>query len=291
MYYRRKVILALLQQFGGSVPSTKFQKLLLIFTRQQKSPSFEFIPYKFGAFSMQSYSDKGTMVKYGLLKDSKKWIDNTDEDYIEKLNEEDQKILKKIYARFGNSGYKELVAYTYRTFPFYAINSEIAEKYLGGEGLNIIELSQPVNNQRKLYTIGYEGIKAETYMNKLISKDVKLLVDVRKNSMSMKYGFNKSQLKNMCSNLGIEFIHMSDLGIESDKRKNLSTSSDYSRLFEEYESDILPNREHQLQEIYNLLKKYDRVAITCFEKDHTMCHRHKISDYLKQNYEVPVEHI
>jgi len=291
MYYRRKVILAILQKFGGTLKSTQLQKLLLVFTRHQQSPAYEFIPYKFGAYSMQARSDKGTMIKYGLLEDARHWSTNAEEDYISQLNDKDQKILNDLYSQFQNASYKELVTYTYKEYPFFAINSEIAATYLDENELSLIELHRPHNDSKNLYTIGYEGIKAEAYMNKLVSKDVKLLVDVRKNSMSMKYGFNKSQLKSMCNKLGIDFIHISELGIESDKRKNLDSKADYKKLFDEYEKETLPNRTEQLEQLYQLFKKYNRLAITCFEKEHTSCHRHKVSDYLAQKYGVPIEHL
>lgn len=60
--------------------------------------------------------------------------------------------------------------------------------------------------------------------------------------MSMKYGFNKSQLKEMGNTLGMSFQHISALGIASDKRKNLETQSDYEVLFREYEQEMLPDR-------------------------------------------------
>lgn len=208
MYYRRKVILALLQQFGGELKSTPFQKLLLVFTRRQKKPAYEFVPYKYGAFSFQARADKGTMIKYGLLKKSKQWVVNTDEDYIRQLKDRDQAILKDLYGRFKDYNAGDLVSYTYREYPYYAIRSKVARNYAEEDDLKRINLFQPVNNKQKLYTIGYEGITAEEYMNRLIKKDIRLLVDVRKNSMSMKYGFSKSQLKGMCEKLGIKFMHI-----------------------------------------------------------------------------------
>lgn len=291
MYYRRKVILALLQQFGGELKPTPFQKLLLIFTRRQKKPAYEFVPYKYGAFSFQTMSDKGTMIKYGLLKDKKHWVTNTDEDYITQLNGYDQNILTKLYTQFKDYSPEDLIKYTYREYPYFAIRSQIAEKHLQKNDLKKIGLFRPQNDEHKLFTIGYEGIKAEEYMNKLLQKDIQLLIDVRKNSMSMKFGFNKSQLRRMCNNLGIKFIHIPELGIESDKRKNLDTKADYEELFNEYEQEILPQRKKQLKRLYSLFKKYDRVAITCFEKEHKSCHRHKVSDHLQNEYEVPIEHL
>ncbi|WP_103665012.1 DUF488 domain-containing protein [Gracilimonas amylolytica] len=291
MYYRRKVILALIERFGGELKPTHFQKLLLVFTRRQRKPAFEFVPYKYGAFSFQARADKGTMIKYGQLKDSKHWVFSANQSYLEELNQTDQKILNELWKQFNNYSIEELVKYTYREFPFYATRSEIAEDLLTEDELKRVELSRPKNTGNILYTIGYEGISAEEYMNRLYSKQVNLLVDVRKNSMSMKYGFSKSQLKNMCQKMGIEFLHIPELGIESDKRQNLNTPKDYELLFDEYKRETLPNRDTELNQLKELTEKYERVAITCFEREHTSCHRHKISDHLHEEYGVPIEHI
>ncbi|MDZ7754780.1 DUF488 domain-containing protein [Rhodohalobacter sp.] len=291
MYYRRKVILALLEKFGGELKPTHFQKLLLLFTRRQRKPAYEFVPYKYGAFSFQARADKGTMIKYGQLKDAKQWVFSAKQSYLGELNKTDQKILDDLWKQFRHISTEELVKYTYREYPFYATRSEIAKELLTDDELKRVEFSRPQNQSKKLYTIGYEGISAEEYMNRLYSKRVNLLVDVRKNSMSMKYGFSKSQLKNMCQKMGIEFMHIPELGIESNKRQNLDTSKDYELLFKEYEQEILSQRKNQLNQLIELFEKYERVAITCFEKEHLSCHRHKISDYLHAEYEVPIEHI
>jgi len=291
MYYRRKVILALLEKFGGELKPTHFQKLLLLFTRRQRKSAYEFVPYKYGAFSFQARADKGTMIKYELLEDTKHWVFSADQSYIKELNQSDQKILNELWKQFKNISTEELVKHTYREFPFYASRSEIAEKLLTDDELKHVKLSRPQNQVKKLYTIGYEGISAEEYMNRLYSKRVNLLVDVRKNSVSMKYGFSKSQLKNMCQKMDIEFMHIPELGIESNKRQKLETSNDYERLFNEYKEETLPNRNSQLIQLKELFEIYERVAITCFEKEHTSCHRHKISDHLHAEHGVPIEHL
>lgn len=128
-------------------------------------------------------------------------------------------------------------------------------------------------------------------MNKLYLKNIRLLVDVRKNSFSMKYGFSKKQLKGMCEKMGIRFMHIPELGIDSGKRKNLESENDYEALFKVYEAETLPERKEQLSKLHEIFKEYERVAITCFEKEHKSCHRHKISDHLLKEYEVPIEHV
>jgi len=46
MFYRRKILLALLQVFGGSLPKIDFQKYLFLLNTGKPAPFFEFIPYK-----------------------------------------------------------------------------------------------------------------------------------------------------------------------------------------------------------------------------------------------------
>jgi uncharacterized protein (DUF488 family) len=252
---------------------------------------YEFVPYKYGAFSFQARADKGTMIKYGQLKDSKHWVFSADQSYLKELNQTDQQILNDLWKQFKNYSTEELVQHTYREYPFYATRSEIAGRLLSDDELKRVELSRPCNKNKVLYTIGYEGISAEEYMNRLYSKQVNLLVDVRKNSMSMKFGFSKSQLKSMCQKMGIGFMHIPELGIESKKRQKLDTQKDYEILFKEYEDLTLPKRENELHRLKELVEKNERVAITCFEREHTSCHRHKISDHLYTEYGVSVEHI
>jgi hypothetical protein len=61
--------------------------LLPVFTRRQQKPAFEFVPGRYGAFSFQARADKGTMIKYGQLKDEKNWIVAEQESYYLQLNE------------------------------------------------------------------------------------------------------------------------------------------------------------------------------------------------------------
>ena len=132
------------------------------------------------------------------------------------------------------------------------------------------------------FTIGYEGISLETYLNKLIINDVRLLVDVRKNSFSMKYGFSKSQLKNACESIGIAYMHLPQLGIESENRQELNSLNDYNKLFESYKKTTLKTNIEFLIQLKELSEKYSRVAITCFEKEICMCHRGVVAKEIKK---------
>ncbi|WP_424962481.1 DUF488 family protein [Ekhidna sp.] len=287
MYYRRKLLLGVLEEFGGVLSHTRLQKILLLVTRKQEQKSFDFVPYKFGSFSFQANQDLSTLSKKNLVIDRAKslgsdWVLNTEESFLMTLKKEDQAAIKQTKKEVGHLNQRELVKYTYINYPYFATKSQIAEEVLNVEELEKVNAQKRSLDQAAFFTIGYEGISLETYLNKLIINDVRLLCDVRKNPLSMKYGFSKNQLKRACESVGIEYVHIPQLGIESGKRSDLNTINDYKRLFDEYEETTLHENSDYVEEIYNLTGKYRRIAITCFEKEPCMCHRSRVAAALKR---------
>ena len=279
MFYRRKVILAILEVFGGELEKLQLQKLLMLFGEQQEEPNYYFVPYKFGCFSFQANADLSTLKKYDLVDETDKaWHKKDGESYISQLREKDKIALNRLKHAFSGKSSEDLIKYTYSHYPYYATKSTIAKKYLSENELQNVKAQIKVGKLKALYAIGYEGLSIEQYINKLIYADVKVLCDVRKNSFSMKYGFSKSQLKMACEGVGIQFIHIPDVGIVSDKRKELNTQKDYDILFEEYRATVLPNTLKQQEFILDLINKHQRVAITCFEKDICQCHRKHLAE-------------
>lgn len=131
-----------------------------------------------------------------------------------------------------------------------------------------------------LFTIGYESLSLESYINKLIINDVRVLCDVRKNAFSQKYGFSKSQLQQACTRVGIEYIHIPELGIDSEERQDLVSQKDYDILFAKYERTTLKTNETYLTIILNKIQEKGRVALTCFEKSPIQCHRGRVAKRL-----------
>lgn len=274
MYYRRKYILALLQQFGGQLDNLNLQKLLFLATRKQEKKSYDFVPYKYGCFSFQANQDLMTMIKRGnVAKDNHTWMCIDSDNYLAQLKKQDKATLSWVVNNYKNFGAEDLIRETYKNYPFFATKSKIAERMLSKKELNKVNAQKRTFKEPMFFTIGYEGISLETYLNKLIINDVRLLVDVRKNSFSMKYGFSKSQLKNACESIGIEFMHLPQLGIESKNRQDLKSLNDYKKLFESYKETTLKTNIEYLVQLKKLSEQYSRVAITCFEKEVCMCHR------------------
>ncbi|MBS1537154.1 MAG: DUF488 domain-containing protein [Bacteroidetes bacterium] len=285
MYYRRKIELALLQQFGGVVAKIDFQKLLFLFSQKQSEPTYHFVPYKFGGFSWQANQDMSTLTKYGKVKQNTiNWeiIDN--DNYSKQLTSADAIVLMQIYNQFKHLRGNELIRYVYEQYPYYAINSEIAGRILDSKQFSKVQQNKPVNNDCTLFTIGYEGKSVEQYVNLLIQQDVKLLCDVRKNPISMKYGFSKSQLKMIVEGVGIRYEHFPELGIESQKRQELNSMNDYEVLFEDYRQNTLPFKKKEVNAVYEEFRSAKRIALTCFEKEAECCHRNSLANTIKDTF-------
>jgi uncharacterized protein (DUF488 family) len=284
-YYRRKLLLGLIQKLGGEVLSTPLQKNLFLLTRQQKEKSFDFIPYKYGCFSLQANNDLSVLEKMGYVKKkyngmSIAWQLTSDDDFVNQLRMEDKAALSYIHHTFGTYHSNDLIKYTYINYPFWAINSVILNDLLDAEEKKKILRQKKDISEKCLFTIGYEGKSLETYINQLIINNVKVLCDVRKNPLSKKWGFSKSLLKDACEKVNIKYVHIPQLGIESEERQDLKTFSDYMKLFEAYEKTTLIDNNSYLLSIIEILQENQRVALTCFEKDVCMCHRGVVAKYL-----------
>lgn len=295
MYYRRKIILSVLQVFGGELEKIQLQKLLFLFTRFQKDKkSFDFVPYKFGCFSFQANADLSTLKKYGIVSDTDKFWKKEDEiNYLNELKSDDKKTINDFKIIYANKTSDDLIKLTYKRYPYYSINSTVADKYLSDEEFKNLDNYRSFDDEIVLFTIGYEGITLEAYLNKLIKNNIKVLCDVRKNALSMKYGFSKSQLKNACNGVGIEYIHIPEVGIDSEQRQELNTQIDYDSLFQIYKEKNLKESIDSQTKILNLLTNNKRIALTCFEADICQCHRKHLSEAITnlKDFKYKLEHL
>lgn len=280
---RQRHLLALLHALGEGVPKLDFQKFLFLYsqTRGDNAP-YEFVPYRFGAFSFTSYADRRKLTERGLLADEDTW----------RLTSEGRRLAATIdlpeVGDFVEShrhlGGDELVAESYRRFPYFASRSEIATKVLGRDmaARRRITAAMPRSDGSPLMTIGYEGRSLESYINVLLTHGVSVLCDVRRNPISRKYGFSKRTLTTACEGVGIRYAHLPELGIVGDRRQTLETQADYDRLFEEYERNDLPRQAEAIESIRRMLESGERVALTCYEQLPHQCHRHCVAEAVER---------
>jgi uncharacterized protein (DUF488 family) len=286
LFDRQKKILALIDALGGWIGNRDFQKLLFLYCRDSgETQLYEFIPYKYGAFSFTSYADRRRLIEKGLL---------ADEEHMWRLTAEGRAAVAgsgnlNFYGfvkRYSGLRGDALVAETYRRFPYYAIRSEIIDNVLVNDqaAVQAIDRVRPCVGAPGLCTIGYEGRSLEGYLNTLIRDGVSLLCDVRLNPLSRKYGFSKKTLAKGCEGVGIRYEHMPELGIASEERKDLKSQADYDALFATYRRDKLPTQRKALLKIKEWMDEGYRVALTCYERLPEHCHRGCVAEALEHQF-------
>ncbi len=286
--------MALLQAFDGQMDKISLQKMLFLFTQRQVKAEYDFIPYRLGCYSFSVNADLTTMVKKGILSETTTHFrSNETVDYIQTLKEADRKLLQEIKSRYGKMDARALMKHTYINFPYWGINSIKAKEILSIDEFERIKNSKPQNEKTILYTIGYEGISLERYLNKLLKNDVKVLVDVRNNPKSMKFGFSKNGLQRFCASLGIEYAHFPEVGIQSEQRRELKGEDDYDRLFSDYRENNLTATTNSQLKILQLLETKKRIALTCFEANICQCHRKHLAEAIANfpDFKYEVKHI
>jgi uncharacterized protein (DUF488 family) len=294
MFYRRKIILGLLEVFGNDLEKIRLQKLLFLLSKNQTKAEYDFIPYKYGCYSFSANADLNAMVRKGILTESEaSFAKNDDVIYLKTLKPIDQKRIQDLKESYGKMNANSLMKHTYINYPFWATKSLKAKEILDEKYYQKVLDVVPKSDKTILFTIGYEGISLEEYLIRLVRNDVKILIDVRRNPLSMKFGFSKTLLQKYCNALDIEYLHFPDVGIESDKRQELNDQSDYDRLFEHYKKNNIPKTLETQNKILDLLKSKRRIALTCFEADICQCHRTHLAEKLHSNQTFPfdVKHI
>jgi uncharacterized protein (DUF488 family) len=283
LYKRHKMLLALLSTFGGELGAIEFMKYLLLMNTGKADAMYSFVPYRFGGFSYQAYADKRTLIRKGLLEDSEGWeltaSGKKATSFFDSSAFCDSKALFQKYKGYSSN---EVVRETYRLYPFYALNSEIASTVLSEPELALVHKMRPSVSGAAIISAGYEGKSLDKYLLALFQSGVSVLVDVRKNAFSMKYGFSKKTLSSACANLGIEYMHVPSLGIESASRKNLSSQAEYDALFDEYKNTVLKLRTEELDSLAEMVNNGSRIALICYEANPAQCHRTLVADALSK---------
>ena len=210
LFERQRLLLALLDAFGGVVAHTDFQKLLFLYTHEwETEPSYEFVPYHFGGFSFTSYADKRRLIERGLLMEHESQWELSATGSMAASRE---RPLQERTARFASATVlrgEELIAEVYRRHPYYATRSKVASRVLTAKAdRDRVSAARPVPLEPGLLTIGYEGKSLEGYLNQLLRASVTIVCDVRRNPLSRKYGFAKSTLRQACDGVGIRYEHL-----------------------------------------------------------------------------------
>ena len=285
MYYRRKLLLALLEVFDDNLNNTDCEKLLFNFCKITGKNHYDFFPYHFGPFSFVSYYDKRRLTELGLLKATQDFRLNTRHSYLKELESSDKRVLLALKSSgvLGN----RLIKKTYIENPQFTARSEILTKLFSPKEIRQLQFAWNTDSKPFVFTIGCEGETIDSFLYKLISNNIMAVVDVRSNPQSMKYGFSKKSFSDYIEKAGIKYFHIPELGIPSAMRKGLGISISHKKLFRRYETKLLPKQEAAKLQLLKLIDKYPRIALVCFEANYQFCHRNTLLEYLKKEKSLP----
>jgi len=247
---------------------SKLRLVKLMFLISKRIPLYYFVPYKYGPFSFQLYHDLSRLEKDGFvsIEDDSVSLVKTD---LPSVDHKIKNIVRMNSEKYSALDDKMLLDYIYEEHPEYTIFSQYMKKM------------DYDRNSSGIVTIGYEGKTIDKFLYELIKNKIGIVADVRRNAYSMKFGFQRNKLESYLEKIGIDYIHMPELGIPSSSRKNLNTYEDYQALFVSYRQDIETKLE-SLERI-KLISQNKKVSLMCFEKDVKYCHRGIIAERLRES--------
>ncbi|MGI8524606.1 MAG: DUF488 domain-containing protein [Pseudolabrys sp.] len=140
-----------------------------------------------------------------------------------------------------------------------------------------------------LFTIGYEKAKLNAVIGELKRAQVGLLVDIRAVATSRRPGFSKTALSASLDDEDIAYIHLQKLGTPAEGRA-AAHSGDYAALWRIYDKHIKqPEPQKELGELVELIKSGKRIALLCYCRDPSKCHRSRIMENVKKRVTIDVK--
>ena len=121
-----------------------------------------------------------------------------------------------------------------------------------------------------IVSVGYEGRSADELIRTLQQSKVEVLVDVRLTPISRKKGLSKKALAAALAEAGIEYRHEPELGNPRDNRDPFRKGLASAR--QRYDAHLSNGAEATFDATIALARR-TRVALLCFERDHSTCHR------------------
>ncbi len=266
MFYRRKLLLALLQKLGEESSPLVIQNLLFLISAQNQA--YEFIPHTMGCHSLTLESDLELYAK-------DRWDEST-------ITPEDQQLLETTLNNF--KGEDVLLKEVAEAEPYYTIRSDYFDnlnlsKEFYQERERIVE--EINNTPPALYTIGYEGLSIEAFINRLIKSNVKRVIDVRGNPNSRKRDFAKKSFANLLEQAGIEYRGIPEIGVPNKIKREYLKADRKEELFEWYEENILDHNTPLIGEI-SALAQEENSALVCYEADPNDCHRSHLAKFCQR---------
>jgi uncharacterized protein (DUF488 family) len=245
-----------------------------------KSVLYDFVPYHYGPYSFTLNHELRAIERDGWIRISENEVAllRSSEPETSKVDRGVASEIDSLTRRFRNVGTPALVSRVYADHPWYT--SRAKDKKLRGAA---VPTASPA-----IFTVGYEGLMLDGLLDLLLRSGVKRLIDVRCNPIARRFGFHKSTLDRHCHDVAIQYTHVPELGIPSNKRAHLDDQKSYDRLLDYYEEKILPAQEESVSNVSSLMQK-EPSALMCMEADANCCHRTRLAAAIAKDTDLLVK--
>lgn len=122
-----------------------------------------------------------------------------------------------------------------------------------------------------LFTAGYEGVRIDGFLALIGGHPIDMIVDVREHPLSRKPGFSKRALQESLEQMGVDYVHIPELGSPTAMRRQLKESGEWD-VFRTRYSEWLETQGASLNQVHNLARHHT-IGLLCFEANVHGCHR------------------
>ncbi len=288
MLNRQKTMLYLLDLAGGESTALHLVKWAFLIREESVSKGgasfYEFVPHKYGPYSFCVAQEMNALAEQGYLEVIERdgrtsWkvtaLGKTAGKGTPALVAKDA---RQIHWHYGKLTTDALIENIYPRYSWFTINSQIKK------------LDKKPNVKPAVFTAGYEGVTVDGFLNSLLRAGIQRIIDVRNNPVSRRYGFHKSTLNRLAGFVGIEYMHVPELGIHSENRQELESQADYDALFDVYRAKTLKREIDAIKRVSKLVEEKPSVLV-CMEANPCQCHRSHLAAAVADESTLAIKHL
>ena len=271
----------------------RYMKLLFLVGEEtrirQVGSYYDFLPYRFGPYSFAAERELRRMAGSGLLQHGPLTgngmvavCNDAREaafDSYCRLPDDVRGAVRRVVGARMQLMDPALIDWVYDRFPAYTVLSERAPD----------PPERPVACPA-IYTLGYQGTSIDAFLNFLIRQGLLRLLDVRSSPVSRRHGYSKGALSDLCGRIGVDYVHLPELGIPPKYRRGLQGIASYQRLFQCYAREVLSSQRSAIERAAGLARGAP-TALVCYEADHNWCHRGPLAERLHAITRLPICHL
>lgn len=285
MLTRQKILLNLIEESGGRLERLRLVKLAFLLSSTspdvRMSRFYGFVPYRFGPFSFGLYHELGALERACRVHMQRGTaVTLSRSRAVPELHRDILRDVRATVQRFAPLFTSGLVDHVYTHYPWYTANAKDSSRRA---------MARPVA-ELAVYTLGYQGLPVDTFLDVLMRRGIHRVVDVRANPVSRAYGYHKTTLARLCGDLGLDYRHVPELGILSSWRARAREHGDFANLWLRYERELLPAAMSHIGAVSSWARSTPS-ALVCFEANHLSCHRTLLARHVAERTALRVIHL